>query len=91
MMARKIVQEVMDQPIRLPGCPQFIVTRGWAYAWFRDQVGMDQSKRGPYSLDAIIFGAQSSAEPLSDVVEYEPQLTALAARMAADLAPEVQS
>lgn len=62
-----IIQAVMDEHIQLPGCPQLIVTRGWAYRWLRDELGYDPTARGFASLDYMVFGRKETKEPLTDL------------------------
>ncbi len=67
----------MDEHIQLPGCPQVIVTRGWAYRWLRDNLGYDPKARGFASLDYLAFGRREVAEPLTDLTA--PHIAALLA------------
>jgi hypothetical protein len=69
-MARKptFMDELMNEHIPLPGCPQIIVTRGWAYQWLKDRLGYDPSARGFASIDYLVFGRRKSvALPLTDL------------------------
>ena len=69
------VQAVFDEHIALPGCPQIIVTRGWAYSWLRDSLGYDPRARGFASLDYMVFGKRETREPLTDVNDPTIQRT----------------
>lgn len=59
-MARQAKQKPMDaimaEPIHTPGFPQIIVTRGFAYEWFKS-LNWPESERGFGSLDYMIFAA----------------------------------
>ena len=57
----------LDEHISLPGCPQIIVTRIWAYNWLRDTLGYDPKERGFGSIDYMAFGRREVAEPLTDL------------------------
>lgn len=61
------MDQLMAEPIRLPGCPQIIVTRGFVYTFFRDELGYDTSARGFASLDYLVFRHAPVSEPLTDM------------------------
>jgi hypothetical protein len=85
MLARSFAQEIFDEPIRLPGCPQLIVTRGFAYAFLKD-IGMDPTARGVGSLEHLVFIPSPATEPLTDLVEWGPAIDQLKERMKRDYA-----
>jgi len=64
---------LFDEHVRLPGCPDLIVTRGWAYLWLRDACGHDPLARGFASLDYLVFGRRAVDVPLSDLTTPETQ------------------
>lgn len=70
---RNFMSELMAEHVRMPGCPQMIVTRGWAVVFFRDELGHDPKARGFASLDYLIFGGcrPTVNEPLSDLSSPE--------------------
>jgi hypothetical protein len=69
-------QELMDEHIYLPGCPQIVVTRGWAYSWLRDKLGWNPSERGFGSLDYVIFRPDATNEPLTELTGWAADLIA---------------
>jgi hypothetical protein len=80
---RNVIDEIMDEPIRLPGAPQVIVTRGWAYQWLKG-LGYPTDPRGrPFSsIDYMVFGGSRLNpvdEPLTDLTQ--PHIVALIAMM----------
>jgi hypothetical protein len=86
MKKRTAVDEVMDEPIRLPGCPQVIVTRGWAYSWLKRLGYETDTRKGPFAtVDYMVFGGSRLRpvdEPLTDMTQ--PWVVALIAQMEAD-------
>jgi hypothetical protein len=64
---RNFMDALMNEPIRLPGCPQMIVTRAFAYTWLRDELGYDPKQRGVGSLDHMVFMPTPVDEPLTDI------------------------
>lgn len=79
-----LMDQVMAEPIPLPGAPQLIVTRGWAYQWLK-KLGYPLVG-GFGSVDYMVFGGRnlhSSPEPLTDL--NEPWAVALIARMEEDV------
>lgn len=85
---RNAVDEVMAEPIRLPGCPQLIVTRGWAYQWLKKLGYETDPRKGQFStVDYMVFGGSRLTpvdEPLTDMTQQ--WVVALVARMEADMA-----
>lgn len=72
MKRRNIIDEVMNEHIPMPGCPQLIVTR--AAAWqFLAELGYDQQPkagtRGPRfdTVDYMVMSKKPLNEPLSDL------------------------
>ena len=66
-MARRpsIVQQVMDEPIRMPGCPDLIVRRREAYALLVE-LGYSTDPRDRFaSVDYMVFGKPRVDLPLS--------------------------
>lgn len=67
---RNLIDEVMAEPIRMPGCPQLIVTRGFAYSWLK-RMGYNTDPRAGYaSVDHMVFGGLRMTpvdEPLTDM------------------------
>jgi hypothetical protein len=60
----------MAEPIRFPGFPQILVTRGFAYQ-FLESCGWDRSERGFGSLDYTVFAARPVSEPVTDEAERD--------------------
>jgi hypothetical protein len=81
-MAKKqrFMDALMAEAIRLPGCPQAIVTRDWAYAWLK-KMGYPLHS-GFNSVDYMVFRQKPVDEPLTDVTA--PWFVSLIARMEAD-------
>lgn len=49
-----MIGALMAEPMRLPGCPQIIVTRGWAYEWL---IKLGYPELGGFgSVDFMVFG-----------------------------------
>lgn len=63
----------MAEPIRLPGCPQVIVPRSFAWKFLLD-CGMDPKIRGFGSIDYMVMHQASSSEPMSDLEALAPFL-----------------
>jgi hypothetical protein len=64
-MKRSILEAVMNEHIRLAGCPQLIVTREWACAWL---VKMGYPPHGGFgSADYMAFGRPEIKEELTDM------------------------
>lgn len=84
---RNIVDEIMNEPIRLPGAPQVIVTRGWAYQWLKKMGYNTDPKAGFASVDYMVFGGarlRPVDEPLTDLTQpHIVELIALMERHAA--------
>jgi len=66
----------MAEPMVLPGAPQIVVTRGWAYQFFTKTLGYNPSERGFGSVDYMVFGRSIATErclpldtPLTDLTE----------------------
>ena len=79
---RNIVDEIMNEPIRLPGAPQVIVTRGWAYQWLKRMGYNTDPKAGFASVDYMVFGGSRLRpvdEPLTDLTQ--PHIVNLIALM----------
>ena len=61
---------VMSEAIRMPGAPQLIVTRGWAYQWLK-RMGYNTDPRAGYaSVDHMVFGGARMRpidEPLTNL------------------------
>lgn len=68
-----VVDVLMAEHIQLPGCPQIIVTRGWAYTFLRDELGYSPKARGFGSIDYMVFGREETNEPLTDLTIPECQ------------------
>lgn len=67
-MARlTVMDQIMSEPVRFPGFPQIIVTRGWAYQYFVNH-GWSPAERGFSSMEWMIFGTCRNAVnlPLTD-------------------------
>ena len=89
-MARKnrLMDELMAEPIRLPGAPQIIVTRGWAYVWLGK---LGYPLQGGYgSVDYMVFGRDVATKNRTEILELtdltQPWAVAFIERMEADLA-----
>lgn len=67
-LKKSFIDEIMNEPIRMPGFPALIVTRAEARAWFR-RAGwnLDQRTEEGQSVDRMVFLPASVDEPLSDV------------------------
>jgi hypothetical protein len=71
----RIIQAVMDEHVALPGCPEIVVTRGWAYRWLTTTLGFDPKERGFGSVDYMVFGRREVDAPLSDLDSPQIQST----------------
>lgn len=65
-MKNTTIDRIMAQHIRLPGCPQIVVTRGFAYNWLKD-TGMNPSRRGFGSIDYLVHAPTALDAPLTDL------------------------
>lgn len=89
-MARKttnVIDAVMAEAIRMPGAPQLIVTRSWAYQWLKRMGYNTDPRAGFASVDHMVFGGSRLAptgEPLTDL--SLPWVKQLIARMESDCA-----
>ena len=63
---RNILDEIMDEPIRMPGVPQLIVTRGYAYQELK-RLGYSERDKGFGGIDYMTMHQKPSDEPLADV------------------------
>lgn len=68
-----ILDEIMNEAIRLPGCPQIIVTRAWAWAWLH-RTGVRQCATGDnlfFNCQYMTCGPQARKvnEPLTDLTD----------------------
>lgn len=81
-----IVDRVMNEAIPMPGSPQLIVTRGWAYQWLKRMGYNTDPKAGFASVDYMVFGSRMRPvdEPLTDL--SQPWAQSLIARMEQDCA-----
>lgn len=77
---RNILDEVMAEHIHLPGCPELVVTRAFAYDWLQ-KVGYSPSGRGFASLDYAVFHQRPTDEELSDLSYYGDFLNSVVASM----------
>ena len=66
---RNLFQELMDEHIRLPGVPQLVVTRGYAYQWLL-MCGYDPAVKGFGSIDYAVFSPKPLEGPLMDLEPY---------------------
>lgn len=67
---RNIVDDVMNEAIPMPGAPQLIVTRGWAYQWLKRMGYNTDPRAGFASVDYMVFGNRRLTpvnEPLTDL------------------------
>lgn len=79
---RNAIDEIMAEAIRLPGAPNIIVTRGWAYQWLKKMGYNTDPKAGFASIDYMVFGGSRMTpvnEPLTDMTQ--PHIVALIALM----------
>lgn len=82
MARRNLMDEIMAEHIRLPGCPQFVVTRAFAYQWLKD---CGYSDRDPDRLlDRMVFLARERSEPLTDLADHEEWLAGVQAEIRAE-------
>lgn len=78
-----VLDALMAEPMRLPGAPQVIVTRDWAYAWLKK---LGYPLRGGYgSVDYMVFGRDVASSKRMEVLELtdltQPHIVALLALM----------
>lgn len=66
MARRNIMDEIMAEPVEMPGFPQLIVTRGFACQWLGD-CGWSPAETGFGSLDYIVFSKRPIESPLMSV------------------------
>ena len=68
---RNVIDDVMAEAIRMPGCPQLIVTRGFAYQWLKRMGYPTDPRNRPFSsIDYMVFGGTRLTpvnEPLTDM------------------------
>lgn len=65
MTKQRIVDEIGGEHIRLPGCPDIIVTRVWAYQWL---IRMGYRPIGGFgSADYMAFAGPAESTPLTDL------------------------
>jgi hypothetical protein len=81
------LDELMAEPMRLPGAPDLIVTRDWAYAWLKT---LGYPLHGGFnSVDYMVFGRDVATAKRTEVLELtdltQPWVIALITRMEADL------
>ncbi len=62
----RFMDALMAEPIRLQGCPSLIVTRGWAYQWFK-KLGCPTNNGGYNSCDYMAMRQSMVNEPLTDL------------------------
>lgn len=88
MAKTKAIDAVMAEPIRMPGAPQLIVTRGWAWQWLKRMGYETDCRKGPFAtVDYMVFGGTRLTpvnEPLTDM--SLSWVKSLIARMEADCA-----
>lgn len=70
---KPIIQRIMDEHIELPGFPQIVVRRGWAYQFFKS-LGWSESDRGFGSLDYSIFAKAVTSRELTPDADREAWL-----------------
>ena len=84
-----LMDKMMAEPIRLPGAPQIVVTRGWAYQWLKS---LGYPLQGGYgSVDYMVFGRdihtrERDTLTLSDMTA--PDVLSLIAFMERDMRQE---
>lgn len=65
-----VIDKVMAEPIQMPGCPQLVVTRAFAWQWLK-RMGYNPDPRAGYaSIDYMVFGGSRMKpcdEPLTDM------------------------
>lgn len=69
--ACNLINEVMAEAVRMPGCPQLIVTRGWLWSWLA-RMGYERDTRETTfgSVDYMVFSHTTRPtvdEPLTDL------------------------
>ena len=81
-MARRkptIPDKIMAEHIQLPGAPQVIVTRGWAYQWLKKLGYSTDSRDGYRSVDFMVMHKREVEDPLTDLTQ--PHMVAMLALM----------
>jgi hypothetical protein len=73
MAKRDFISEYMGQHIPLPGYPQIIVTRSFAYHFFKD-CGLSTDSREKHNCDRLIAFAHETSALLSDLDGIAPYL-----------------
>lgn len=63
---QRFMDELMAEPIQLPGAPGMIVTRDWAYQWLK-KLGYPVNTGGYNSVDYMVFRQPMSNQPLTDL------------------------
>jgi hypothetical protein len=77
MPRTNIMDTVMNEHIRLPGCPQIIVTRAFAWDWLQ-KVGYSPEDKGFGGLDYAVFHQLTPCEePLTDIASVADFLDAV--------------
>lgn len=61
-----IMDEIMAEPVRMPGFPQLIVTRAFAWDWLAE-LGYRPNERGFGSMDYMVFGKPPVELPMTDL------------------------
>ena len=82
-MRRRIMDEIMAEPIRMPGFPQIIVTRGWLWIWLVDKLGCNPRERGIGSVEWTIFSRPPVEAELTPDAERDALVLPLAEAYAA--------
>lgn len=76
---RRFLDELMAEPIRMPGCPDLIVTRDQAYVWLRTQGYPTDCRLTRFgSVDYMVFHQPPIDLPLSGDAERERMLAYMA-------------
>jgi hypothetical protein len=73
-----IADTLMGEHIHLPGAPELIVTRAWAYAFWQ-RCGRPVANGGYDSADYLTFSGTTTDAPLTDLTE--PWAAGLLARL----------
>ncbi len=60
-----LTARLLAEPVHLLGCPSLVVTRGWAYAYYKNLGYSTDSRNGFASADYMAFGTRTSVEPLT--------------------------
>ena len=69
MKRQTLLSQIMSEHIGMPGFPQIIVTRGYAYKYLKS-LGWNESECGFGSLDYTVFSQTSTEAPLSEDMDY---------------------